>query len=194
MDCDFVDASAAPMEGMDLPLAELLWGPNREQAGGRTRSRTRLDQGRLPVARSGLRRSSSVFSAARKCRDGERHQGPSPVAPQWSASEKAPGAEAHPAGALELLRMRVAALRADEDRASKTRRWLCRTVKERDAWIAQPLCWWRRRRDDAVRVSRRGECSVSGSDGQSTSDESGGGSHRWQGNTLGHSQRPPSCR
>ena len=52
-------------------------------------------------------------------------------------------------GVVDLLRMRVAALRAVEERAlggGQVGRSL------RDASIARPLCWRKWRRDDAARV------------------------------------------
>ena len=69
--------------------------------------------------------------------------------------------EAHTVSAVDLSRMRVAALRAGEERAPKTRRWLCRTVTERcldrsAAFLGEAETRRRRPRYD----HRRGECSV----------------------------------
>ena len=66
-------------------------------------------------------------------------------------------------GAVDLLRVRVAALHAGEERAPRTRRWLCRTVMEMPGLLSPA----------GGRGAHRGECSVSGSDGPATSDECG---------------------
>ena len=54
-----------------------------------------------------------------------------PLRHSGAPAKKRRGTEAHLAGAVGLLCMRVASLRAGEDRAPKTGRWLRRTVTER---------------------------------------------------------------
>ncbi len=152
-----------------------------ERTGRRTRSRTRsrMDRRRQPAARCGNRGSSSAFSAA----------GGAPI-------KKRRGTDAHPAGAVDLLRMRVPPLRAGEDRAPSTRRWLCRTVTEIcldcSAALLMEVETRRRRPRQRHGDHRRDEFSVSGSDGQSASEERrcrAGNERRYAGLTSGKEAR-----
>ena len=70
----------APTEGMILPGADSGLG---------TQLAAELS-GQVSQLAAGPGSNSPVFSTARKCGDGERQQGPCPVASQRSASEKAP--------------------------------------------------------------------------------------------------------
>ena len=125
-----------------------------ERTGGRTRcrARSRSDRGKLPAARSGPRSSPPAFSTARKCGDGERQQGPCPVASQRSASENAPRDGGSHGGRGRLV--------AHETRCSPRGRGASHLRlggghvgrSRRGASIARPLCWRKRKRDDAARV------------------------------------------
>ena len=84
------------------------------------------------------------------------------------------GAEAHPAGAVELLRMRVAALRAGEERASQDSEVaMSNGHGDMPVLLSRLAGGAETRRRCRRHDHRRGECSVSGSDVSTTSDESG---------------------
>ena len=90
-----------------------------DRTGGRTRSRTRsrLERRRRPSVRCGLRRSSPCFSTAGKRRDHEGFRGCGPVASRRSSNEEAEGDGGSPAGAVDLLRGKVAARALQDSRS-----------------------------------------------------------------------------
>ena len=118
-----------------------------------------------PTTRCGPGSSSPIFSTAGYRGDGERQQGPRPVAS--SRRKKRRGTETHTA---DLFRMRVAALSAGEERVPILGGGYVERSR-RDASIGRPLLLaeveTRRRRPCLRRYDHhRGECSVSRSDGR----------------------------
>ena len=140
-----------------------LWGQKRNQlptlshacrqergGPGRSRTRSRLDWGKLPAVRSGPRSQSSPRQESVETVSVTKDR--VPLRRSGAPAKKRPEAEAHPAGAVHFLRMRVASPRG---RGASPPRLGGGYVERsrRDAWIAQPLCWWRRGRDRAACVS-----------------------------------------
>ena len=134
------DASAAPTEGMVLPDADsgptLGTQPPLAELSGQV--------GEL-AAELGVGWTGESYPPPRVALEAVRQSSPRqesvetvsvtkdrvPLRRSGAPAKKRRGAEAHPAGAVDFLRMRVDALRAGEERAPKTRRWLCRAVTER---------------------------------------------------------------
>ena len=99
-----------------------------ERAGGQSRCRARslLDRGKLPDASSGPKSSSPVLSTE-SVETVSVNRDRVPLRRSGAPAKKRRVTETHTVGAGDLLCIRVAALRASEERAPKTRRWLCRT-------------------------------------------------------------------